>query len=151
MRRVHSRPSPAEAFSAQPELMTALQHLGSPEVQRKGTILFREGDPARGVYLVVSGSASLSLHADDGRSIAVRNVGPGYLLGLPGTILNRNYLFTARLTQDSRVTYVPTSALLDFLRLHNDLCFDIVEMLGGELIEMPPVVYRRSRRHRTNT
>lgn len=151
MRRAHAHPSPAEAFSAHPELMTALQHLGSAEVQQKGTILFREGDPARGVYLIVRGSANLSIHADDGRNIAVRSVGPGYLLGLPGTILNRGYLFTAKLTQDSRVTFVPTGALLDFLRVHNDLCFDIVEMLGGELIDMPPVVYHRSRRHRTNT
>lgn len=151
MRRVHSRPSPAEAFSAHSELLTALQHLGCAEVQQKGTILFREGDPARGVYLIAKGSATLTIKTDDGRSIAVRNVGPGYLLGLPGTILNRNYLFTAKLTQDSRVTFVPTSALIDFLRVHNDLCFDIVEMLGGELIEMPPIVYQRSRRHRTNT
>lgn len=150
MRRAHSRPSPAEAFSTHPELVTALQHLGSAEIRRKGTVLFREGDPARGVYLISTGSASLSLHADDGRNVAVRSVGPGYLLGLPGTILSRNYLFTARLTQDSRVTFVPTGALLDFLRVHNDLCFDIVEMLGGELIDLPPIVYHRARRHRTH-
>ncbi len=150
MRRAHSRTSPAEAFSAQPELSAALQQLGQVDPQKKGTILFREGEPARGIFLLVDGAATLSLTSDDGRNIAVRTVGPGFLLGLPGTILHKNYLFTAKLAQDSRVTFVPASALLDFLRLHNDLCFDIVEMLGGELIDMPPVIYRRARRHRTN-
>jgi CRP-like cAMP-binding protein len=150
MRRAHSRTSPAEAFTAQPELSAALQQLGSVEMQRKGTVLFREGDPARGVYLIVAGAATLSLATDDGRNITVRNVGPGFLLGLPGTILSRNYLFTAKLAQDSRVTFVPAPDLMQFLRLNNDLCFDIVEMLGGELIDIPPAVYRRARRHRTN-
>lgn len=150
MRRAQSHSSPADLFSTHAELFTALQNLGAPDLQRKGTILFREGEPTRGVYLLVKGAATLSMATDDGRRIAVRSVGPGCLLGLPGAIINGNHLFTAKLTQDSRVTFVPTSALLDFLRLHNDLCFDIVEMLGGELVELPPVVHARARRHRVH-
>ena len=150
MRSSH-RPQ-AEAFQAQAELLAALQHLGSTSTHSKGTVLFRQGEQSRGVYLLVEGTARLSLQRDDNRTTTVRTVGPGYLLGLPGTILNSVYLFTAKLAQDSRVAFIPSADLLDFLRTRSDLCFDVVELLGGELLEMPPAVPHRAtrNRHRTN-
>ena len=153
MRRSQLRPPTAEAFNAQQELAVALQKRAALDTYPKGTILFREGEHTRGVYLLIDGAARLYLHADDNRNTPVRSVGPGYLLGLPGTILNRSYLFTAKLTRDSRVAFIPTDELLDFLRHRSDLCFDVVELLGGELIDLPPTVQPRAtrhRRHRTN-
>ncbi len=149
MRGSHSR-THAEAFAAQPELIAALRNRGSVSMQKKGTVLFQQGEPTRGVYLLLEGAARLSIELDDKRRVAVRTVGPGYLLGLPGTILNRAYLFTAKLAQDSRVAFVPSADLIEFLRHHNDLCFDVVELLGGELLDLPPAVQHRATRHRHN-
>ena len=78
-----------------------------PRFIREGTILFRQGEPSRGVYLLVHGRANLSLRADTGRSVTFRKVGAGYVLGLPGTILNRTYMFTAELIDDSQVAFIP--------------------------------------------
>ena len=153
MRGSHSRPPAAEAFAAQAELIAALQQRASLRTLSKGTVLFREGEPARGVYLLLEGSARLSVHADNDRTIPVRTVGPGYLLGLPGTLLNRTYLFTGKLLQDSRLAFIETAELVGFLRERSDLCFDVVELLGGELLDLPPVIHQRatrSRRHRSN-
>jgi CRP-like cAMP-binding protein len=148
MRRSQLRPPTAEAFNAQQELAVALQQRAALDTYSKGTILFREGEPSRGVYLLIEGAARLYLQCDDTRTTTVRHVGPGYLLGLPGTILNRSYLFTAKLTRDSRVAFIPSEELLDFLRHRSDLCFDVVELLGGELIDLPPTVHPRVTRHR---
>lgn len=147
MRSSHSHQL-GEAFAAQPELIAALQQRAELSAQARGTVLFRQGEPARGVFLLLSGSARLLLQRDDNRTIHVRTVGPGYLLGLPATILKRAYLFTAKLSQDSRVAFIESAELIDFLRHHSDICFDVVEMLGGELLDMPPVVQRRATRHR---
>ena len=149
MRGSRLRPH-AEAFAAQPELIAALQHRGSVATHKKGTVLFRQGEASRGVYLLLEGVARLSLQRDDNRSVQVRTVGPGYLLGLPGTILNRAYLFTAKLAEDSRVAFVPSPDLIEFLRNRSDLCFDVVELLGGELLDLPATVPRRATRHRHN-
>lgn len=148
MRGSHSRPATAEAFAAQAELIAALQPQASVNHLPRGTVLFSQGDPARGVYLIIEGSARLSLERDDHRKVHVRTVGAGYLLGLPCTILNREYLFTAKLAQDSRVAFIKSMDLLDFLRRHSDLCFDVVELLGGELLEMPPAIHARATRNR---
>ena len=147
MRSSHSHPA-GEAFAAQAELIAALQPRAQLSLLPKGTVLFRQGESARGVFLLLAGSARLLLQRDDKRSVQVRTVGPGYLLGLPGTILNRAYLFTAKLSQDSRVAFIESAELIDFLRHHSDICFDVVEMLGGELLAMPPAIQRRSTRHR---
>jgi CRP-like cAMP-binding protein len=148
MRRSHLRPPTAEAFHAQQELAVALQQTAALDTYPKGAVLFRQGEPTRGVYLLLEGAARLYLNCEDDRPAPVRNVGPGYLLGLPGTILNRSYLFTAKLTRDSRVAFIPTDQLLEFLRHRSDLCFDVVELLGGELIDLPPTVQPRTTRHR---
>ncbi len=153
MRRSHAHPPAAEAFAAQAEVVTALQKVGLQFTHSKGTVLFHQGEPSRGVYLLVEGAARLSIRRDDNKSVSIRSVGRGYLLGLPGTILNRTYLFTAKLTEDSRVIFIPTGDLIEFLRQHSDICFDVVEMLGGELLDLPPIVQKRAtrnRHHRTN-
>lgn len=148
MRRAHAHPPAAEAFAAQAELIAALQERGSHATHPKGTVLFREGEPSRGVYLLLEGAARLLLQRDDKRSVPVRVVGRGYLLGLPGALLNRGYLFTAKLAEDSRVVFIPSEDLIEFLRERSDLCFDVVELLGGELLDLPPVIRRRATRHR---
>jgi CRP-like cAMP-binding protein len=152
MRRPHAHPPAAEAFAAQAELIAALEHRGSLFTHRKGTILFREGEPSRGVYLLLEGAARLSVQRDDNKTVPIRVVGRRYVLGLPGTILNRSYLFTAKLIEDSRVGFIPSDVLIEFLRERSDICFDVVELLGGELLDLPPVIRRRSirNRHRNN-
>jgi hypothetical protein len=148
MRRSQARTPIAEAFNAHDKLIAALQPHAVYDIRPKGTVLFQQGEGSRGVFLLLDGQARLLIHRDDGRTVPVRCVGPGYLLGLPGTILNRAYLFTAKLTKDSRVAFIPTDELLDFLRQRSDICFDVVEMLGGELLDLPPAIHPRSTRAR---
>ncbi len=139
-----------EAFTGHPDLRAGFESLAAATFHPRGTILFRQGEPSRGVYLLVHGKANLSLRADNGRAITFRNVGPGYVLGLPGTILNRTYLFTAELIEDSQVAFIPGPDVVEFLKGHGDLCFEVVQMLGGELMELPQVIHKKATRKRHN-
>jgi CRP-like cAMP-binding protein len=138
----------SEAFGGHPDLRAGFQSLAPAAVQPRGTILFRQGEPSRGVFLLLQGRANLSLRADSGRSVTYRNVGPGYVLGLVGTILNKTYLFTAELLDDSQVAFIPSADIVEFLRTHGDLCFEVVQMLGSELVEFPKAVHKKAIRHR---
>ena len=141
----------SEAFTGHPDLRAGFQTLAPAAFHPRGTVLFRQGESAVGVYLLISGRANLSLRADNGRSITYRNVGPGYVLGLPGTILNQTYLFTAELIDDSQVAFIPSADVVEFLRKRGDLCFEVVQMLGSELMQMPKAIHKRAtRKRRTN-
>lgn len=145
------RTRPGEAFSDHPDLRAGFQALAPATFHSRGTILFRQGEPSRGVYLLVQGRANLSLRADTGRALSFRDVGPGYVLGLVGTILNRNYIFTAELIDDAQVAFIPSANVVEFLQKRGDLCFEVVQMLGGELTDLPHVVQKKATRvKRTN-
>ena len=141
----------SEAFTGHPDLRAGFESLAPATFRPRGTVLFRQGESAVGVYLLLSGRANLSLRADNGRGITYRNVGPGYVLGLPGTILNQSYMFTAELIDDSQVAFIPSADVVEFLRKRGDLCFEVVQMLGAELMQMPQAVHKRvTRKRRTN-
>jgi CRP-like cAMP-binding protein len=147
----NGRPKSSEAFTGHPDLRSGFETLAPATFYPRGTILFRQGEPSRGVYLLLEGRANLSLRADNGRNVTFRNVGAGYVLGLPGTILNRTYIFTAELIDDAQVSFIPTAEVVGFLQKRGDLCFEVVQMLGGELMELPKVIHKRAtRRRRTN-
>ena len=148
----NGRPKSSEAFTGHPDLRAGFEALAAARFYPRGTILFQQGEPSRGVYLLLQGRANLSLRADDGRNMTFRNVGAGYVLGLPGTILNRTYIFTAELIDDCQVAFIPATEVIEFLQRRGDLCFEVVQMLGGELVELPKVVHKRAtRKPRTHT
>ena len=149
--QLNVRQKSSEAFTGHPDLRAGFESLAPATFYPRGTVLFRRGEPSRGVYLLLKGRANLSLRSDTGRGVTFRTVGAGYVLGLPGTILNRTYIFTTELIEDSQVAFIPAADVVEFLRDHGDLCFDVVQLLGDELMELPKIIHKRAtRRRRTN-
>ena len=146
----HGNGRPREASGSHPDLRPAFMNLAPAAVRTKGTVLFRQGETPRGIFLLLEGRARLFLADDRGRNITFRRVGPGYALGLPGTILGQRYLFSAELVEDSKVVFVPRDQVLEFLHTRSDLCLDVVKLLGMELAEMPVTsIHHASRRKRS--
>lgn len=125
-----------EAFTPSAEVRAGMDALSLGKILPKGTTLFRQGDPATGVWLLHKGRARLTMRNDAGKIVPYRTVRAGYVLGLPGTILDIPYLFTAELVEKSEVAFIERRRMLEFLRQRADLCFNVVQQLGGELIDM---------------
>lgn len=128
---------PNQAFVSPPELVEELKPLGNEITCVRGTILFHEGDAAKGVYIVVDGHASLTMTTENGATALARTSGPGSLLGLPGTFLRGIYHLTCVMDQDSRLIFVEREKVLDFLRQRTDMCMLVLKVLGTEVSEMP--------------
>jgi CRP-like cAMP-binding protein len=128
---------PNQAFISPPELVEELKPLGHEITCVRGTVLFHEGDPAKGVYIVLAGHASLTMTTENGATVLARSSGRDSLLGLPGTFLRGIYQLTCTIDQDSRLIFVEREKVLDFLRQRTDMCMLVLNVLGTEVAQMP--------------
>ncbi len=117
-----------DAFLASPELAAALEPFGSELSLPANKMLFERGEKARGLYLLKSGSARLSVPGAIDRS-----VGPGALLGVPGTLSRGIYSLTAELLEESRVLFVPSEHISRLLAEHPDVGMHMVQILSREI------------------
>src|SRR5450631_3608195 len=77
--------------------LQAFDEIKSTGTYPRNTILFAEGKPVRGVYLLCDGRAKLSICSDSGKRLTLRVAGPGEVLGLGAALSNTRYEITAEL------------------------------------------------------
>jgi CRP/FNR family transcriptional regulator, cyclic AMP receptor protein len=99
----------------------------------RSTLLFAEGRPVRGIYILCDGRAKLSICSDTGKRLMLRIAGPGEVLGLGATLSNTPYEITAELLDNSQVGFVRRKDLMKFLREHREICMEVVRMLSQDL------------------
>ena len=96
------------------------------------TVLFRRGDKASGMFVVLSGKVSLGFGVN---SAFDRSHGPGALVGLPSTLTRRNYCMTATVTEDAELGFWSPEALDSLLHNRPDLCRQLLVILGEKMAE----------------
>jgi CRP/FNR family transcriptional regulator len=107
----------------------------------RGSVLFREASPARGIFLLCAGKAKLSVCSESGKRLLVRIAGPGAVLGLSASLSGTPYEVTAEMLEDSQVAIVKRKELLRFLHDHREACLQVVHSLSEDL----HVAYERVR------
>jgi len=118
-----------------PDLYKYLKSAARPIVKRRGTVLFREGRPGRGAFLIRSGEVRMTL-GDKSKLYPVRTLGSGSVIGLPATFSGEPYSLTAEAKKDCHLYFVPRRKLLDLLRRNPEVGFNIVRILSEEIFQM---------------
>ena len=90
--------------------------------------LFREGQPARGVFVLCEGRAKVSVCSESGRRLTLRIAVPGEVLGLSASLSESVYEVTAELLDNAQVAMVKRKDLLQFLREHREACRHVVTL-----------------------
>jgi CRP-like cAMP-binding protein len=119
-------------YTARSNLQTALQQGGEKVHKSRSVVLFRRGDKAFGMFVILSGKVSLDLGVD---SAFARCHGPGALVGLPATLTRRDYSMTATVTQDAELRFWSFEALDSLLQNHCDFCRQLLVILGEKMAE----------------
>ena len=99
----------------------------------RGSTLFNEGRPSRGIFLLCHGRAKLSVCSEAGKRLMLRVAGPGEVLGLSATMSGKPYEVTAELLENAQVAFVRRKDLLKFLKENQDACMQIVHLLSQDL------------------
>jgi len=136
------------------DALPAFDGIKSVSTFARGTVLFREGQTARGIYLLCSGKAKLTICSESGKRMTLRLVGAGEVLGLSAALAGTAFEVTAELVEDAHVAVVKRKDLLQFLHEHHDVCLQVVHALSQDLHSaydrVRSVGLRRTRRSRVH-
>ena len=96
----------------------------------QGSVLFVEGQSARGVYIICSGRVKLSTTSRDGKTLILRMAQPGEVLGLHATVSGKPYELTAETLQPCQLDFIKRDDFLRFLQNHADACLNAAQHLS---------------------
>ena len=114
------------------DLYAALEPCCERVRKPRWTVLFRRGEKACGMFLVLSGTVNLDFGVD-GVTALGSTCGPGALVGLPATLSGGNYSMTATVIDDADLGFLTTDALLSFLRKNLELCYPLLTILSAKI------------------
>ncbi len=97
----------------------------------EGAVLFMEGQSPRGVILLCKGRVKLSMTSPEGKTIILRIVKPGEVLGLHAVVSGTPYQGTAETLEPCQVNFVKREDFLRFLREHGEASIRSAQQLSG--------------------
>lgn len=116
-----------------PEAVRQMDAMRQMSVYPKGSVLFVEGQAARGVFILCKGSVKLTATSARGRSLIVRVAEAGEVLGLAATVSEAAYEVTAETLEPTEVNFLPRTELVDFLQRQGDVALRVAQHLSMEL------------------
>lgn len=120
------------AFVADPELIEELEKRSTPVDCSTDRILFDQGEPAVGLYIVHSGRATMTIVAN-GHTVLHLETGAGALLGLPGVIGNQPYSMKAVARQGAQVYFIGRKEFNELMAANPAHSFKILQILAAEV------------------
>lgn len=99
----------------------------------RGRIIFEEGEPVFGVYLISEGKAKLVKRTAGGRKQILKVVGPGEILGEEVLFHDQTYSAYARVLEQTGAYFVTVEEFQDFLQAHPQIAFKLLQRLSQEV------------------
>jgi CRP-like cAMP-binding protein len=100
---------------------------------KKGEILFKEGDPVKGIYFVYSGNIKVYKQWGEEKEFIIRFAEKGAILGHRGIGPNLHYPISAAALEPSVVCYVDMKFFERTLKVNSELTFQLVNFFASEL------------------
>ncbi|MFZ0301856.1 MAG: cyclic nucleotide-binding domain-containing protein [Terracidiphilus sp.] len=121
------------AFIADPELIAVLEKMATPFNCTMERVLFKQGDPPIGLYILRSGAARLTMDSPEGKPIVSVKAPQGALLGLPGLLANQPYTLTATAEAGAMVSFIPRDEFTALMQNAPMIALKILAVLAAEV------------------
>ena len=120
-------------FCSLPEgALLAFDTIAFTNVYPEGAVLFSEGQPPRGVFVLCRGAVKLSISSGDGKTLITRIAQHGECLGLSSVLTGNAYKASAETLEPSQVNFIKREDFLRFLHEHTDACASSSRQLSFE-------------------
>jgi CRP/FNR family transcriptional regulator len=98
--------------------------------QPRNTVIFHEGEPCRGMYIVESGAIKLYKESPDAREHVLHIAYPGDSIGEAALFLGKGYPASAAAVQDSSLILLRKDEFLRLLRENPDISFRLMAAMA---------------------
>jgi|SRR4051812_6577754 len=121
-------------FNSPLRAIPGIDRVSRTRIYPRGAVVFHEGDLARGVYVLSSGRAKVSISSADGRKLIMRIARSGDVVGLYAGLTGRPFEATAEMVEGGRVDFISRTDLLNLME-QQPLNSDLVEMFSRQFSE----------------
>lgn len=113
-----------------PEVLGSFEAISRATVYPKGVMLFVEGQPPQGVFVLCEGRVKLSTTSVAGKTVIIAVTEPGEVLGLSATVSDLPYEVTAEALSPSQVNFIKRDDFLRFLADNGQVCLRVAQHLS---------------------
>jgi CRP/FNR family transcriptional regulator, cyclic AMP receptor protein len=122
-----------ENFCAMPaNAIDTLDRIKFTAMYPKGSLLFVEGEQARGVFVLCSGKVKLTTSSSEGRTLIVRIAGPGEVLGSSAVLLHKPYEMSAETVEPCQVNFIRTEEFMAWIQNDREAMMSVARQLSGD-------------------
>jgi len=126
------------------EFVQALDPVKSVVNLPKHAKLLEEGQLPEGIFVLLHGSVKLFVGLKGGKTLILRVVQSGEVLGLSATMSGRPAEYTAETLSPTQFLYVPRKDFLALLDRHPEIWISVVEVLSHQLREAFSMIHYSS-------
>ena len=122
-------------FNSPLRAIPGIDRVSRSRIYPRGAVVFHEGNIARGVYVLSSGRAKVSISSADGKKLIIRIAKAGDVLGLYAGLTGRPLEATAEMVEGGRVDFVSRTDLQNLMGRQQAFSSDLVEMFSRQFSE----------------
>jgi CRP/FNR family cyclic AMP-dependent transcriptional regulator len=115
-----------------PSVASALEEVALTTTYPTGAVLFAEAQAPRGVFMVRRGRVKLSVCGCDGRTLILRIVQAGEVLGIASVVSGREYEATAETQEPCEISFIRQSDLMRLMRIDGELALWLTRHLSQD-------------------
>ncbi len=115
-----------------PAIAEAVEQAALTTTYPTGAVLFAEAQIQRGVFVVRRGRVKLSVCGSDGKTLILRMVEPGGVLGVASAISGRPYEATAETQEPSEISFLRQSDILRLMRQHGEIALWVTQQVSQD-------------------
>jgi CRP-like cAMP-binding protein len=110
----------------------------------KNQVLFRENDPIKGVYFLISGKIEITkVNSDNTQSILYTIKSPG-IIGLHSIMEEDFHIHTAKATSGSLICFMAKQEFEKIVSQNSELAFNIMKMLCLQISFIQNQIYKHT-------
>jgi len=110
-----------------------LEEIAHLKTYERNEIVFSEGLPAKGLFLIAEGQVKIYKISSEGREHILHNFGPGDIFAEAAVFAGTTYPAFAETLTDSNLIFISRAELLDLIKKNPDLSMKMLATLSGRL------------------